>query len=53
MKNNENGKLNNYINMEQGTPDIDKLIEKIKVEIDQLIEEIKKDKTLAEKLLED
>ena len=56
------GKLNRYTNMQQGTPDVDKLIEEVKAGIagfdkmldncDQL-EYLYKCRTLAEELLED
>ena len=61
-KDNLVGKLNRYTNMQQGTPDIDKLIEEVKAGIagfdkmldncDQL-EYLYKCRTLAEELLED
>ena len=61
-KDNLAGKLNRYINMEQGTPDIDKLIEEVKAGIagfDKMLdncnelEYLYKCKTVAEELLED
>ena len=61
-KDNLIGKLNRYTNMEQGTPDIDKLIEEVKAGIagfDKMIdncnelEYLYKCKTVAEELLED
>ena len=56
------GKLNRYINMEQGTPDIDKLIEEVKAGIkgfDKMLDQcdeleyLYKARTLAENVLED
>ena len=56
------GKLNRYTNIQQGTPDIDKLIEEVKAGIagfDKMLdncdelEYLYKGRTLAEKLLED
>ena len=61
-KDNLIGKLNRYTNMEQGTPDIDKLIEEVKAGIagfDKMLdncnelEYLYKCKTVAEELLED
>ena len=61
-KDNLIGKLNRYTNMEQGTPDIDKLIEEVKAGIagfDKMLENcneleyLYKCKTVAEELLED
>ena len=61
-KDNLIGKLNRYTNMEQGTPDIDKLIEEVKAGIagfDKMLdncnelEYLYKCKTAAEELLED
>lgn len=61
-KDNLIGKLNRYTNMEQGTPDIDKLIEEVKAGIagfDKMLdncnelEYLYKCKTVAEGLLED
>ena len=61
-RDNLTGKLNRYINMEQGTPDIDKLIEEVKAGIkgfDKMLdscdelEYLYKARTLAENILED
>ena len=61
-KDNLIGKLNRYTNIEQGTPDIDKLIEEVKAGIagfDKMLdncnelEYLYKCKTVAEELLED
>ena len=61
-KDNLIGKLNRYTNMEQGTPDIDKLIEEVKAGIagfDKMLdncdelEYLYKCKNVAEELLED
>ena len=61
-KDNLIGKLNRYTNMEQGTPDIDKLIDEVKAGIagfDKMLdncnelEYLYKCKTVAEELLED
>ena len=61
-KDNLIGKLNRYTNMEQGTPDIDKLIEEVKAGIagfDKMLdncnelEYLYRCKTVAEELLED
>lgn len=61
-KDNLAGKLNRYINMEQGTPDIDKLIEEVKAGIagfEKMLEDcdeleyLYKCKTVAEDLLDD
>ena len=61
-KDNLIGKLNRYTNMEQGTPDIDKLIKEVKAGIagfDKMLdncnelEYLYKCKTVAEELLED
>ena len=61
-KDNLIGKLNRYTNMEQGTPDIDKLIEEVKAGIagfDKMLdncnelEYLYKCKTVAEELLEE
>lgn len=61
-KDNLIGKLNRYTNMEQGAPDIDKLIEEVKAGIagfDKMLdncnelEYLYKCKTVAEELLED
>ena len=61
-KDNLIGKLNRYTNMEQGTPDIDKLIEEVKAGIagfDKMLdncdelEYLYKCKNIAEELLED
>ena len=61
-KDNLVGKLNRYTNMQQGTPDIDKLIEEVKAGIagfDKMLdncdelEYLYKCKTVAEELLED
>ena len=61
-RDNLSGKLNRYVNMEQGTPDIDKLIEEVKAGIagfDKMLDKCEeleflyKDRTLAETLLED
>ena len=61
-KDNLIGKLNRYTNIEQGTPDIDKLIEEVKAGIagfDKMLENcneleyLYKCKTVAEELLED
>ena len=61
-RDNLTSKLNRYVNMEQGTPDIDKLIEEIKAGIvgfDKMLtdcdelEFLYKCRTLAEELLED
>ena len=56
------GKLNRYINMEQGTPDIDKLIEEVKAGIsgfDKMLDQcdelefLYKARTVAENVLEE
>ena len=61
-RDNLTGKLNRYINMEQGTPDIDKLIEEVKAGIkgfDKMLdscdelEYLYKARTVAENILED
>ena len=61
-KDNLASKLNRYVNMQQGTPDIDKLIEEVKAGIagfDKMLdncdelEYLYKCRTLAEELLED
>ncbi len=61
-KDNLTGKLNRYTNMQQGTPDIDKLIEEVKAGIagfDKMLdncdelEYLYKCKNVAEELLED
>jgi phosphomevalonate kinase len=61
-RDNLTGKLNRYINIEQGTPDIDKLIEEVKAGIkgfDKMLdscdelEYLYKARTLAENVLED
>ena len=61
-KDNLIGKLNRYINMEQGTPDIDKLIEELKSGVkgfDKMLDQcdeleyLYKARTLAENVLED